>query len=67
MNVRVHRAVSDMEGKTGMAIMRAIVSGERNAQDPDKSVEAFKRNYWVILRLLATQPPSSRSVLPPRA
>jgi transposase len=33
MNVRVHRAVSDMEGKTGRAIMRAIVSGERNAQE----------------------------------
>jgi len=33
MNVRVHRAVSDMEGKTGMAIMRAIVAGERNAQE----------------------------------
>jgi transposase len=30
MNVRVHRAVSDMQGTTGMAIMRAIVAGERN-------------------------------------
>jgi transposase len=33
MNVRVHRAVSDMEGKTGMAITRAIVAGERDAQE----------------------------------
>jgi hypothetical protein len=33
MNVRVHRAVSDMEGKTGMAIMRAIMAGERDAQE----------------------------------
>ena len=32
MNVRVHRAVSDMEGKTGMAITRAIVAGERDAK-----------------------------------
>ena len=33
MNVRVHRAVSDIEGATGMAIIRAIVGGER---DPTK-------------------------------
>ncbi len=30
MNVRVHRAVSDLQGVTGMAIIRAIVAGERN-------------------------------------
>jgi hypothetical protein len=30
MNVQVHRAVSDISGKTGMRIVRAIVSGERN-------------------------------------
>jgi transposase len=30
MNVRVHRAVSDIDGTTGMAIMRAIVEGKRN-------------------------------------
>jgi transposase len=33
MNVRVHRAVSTIEGATGMAILRAIVRGER---DPHK-------------------------------
>jgi transposase len=32
MNVRVHRAVSDIDGVTGMAILRAIVDGERDAQ-----------------------------------
>src|SRR5215467_9423046 len=32
MNVRVHRAVSDIDGVTGMAILRAIVGGERDAQ-----------------------------------
>jgi transposase len=32
MNVRVHRAVSDIQGVTGMAIIRAIVGGERDAQ-----------------------------------
>lgn len=31
MNVQVHRAVSDLTGVTGMAIVRAIVSGERDA------------------------------------
>jgi transposase len=30
MNVRVHRAVADLDGMTGMAIMRAIVAGERD-------------------------------------
>ena len=32
MNVRVHRAVSDIDGVTGMAMLRAIVNGERDAQ-----------------------------------
>lgn len=32
MNVRVHRAVSDIDGVTGMAIIRAIVAGERDAR-----------------------------------
>jgi transposase len=33
MNVQVHRAVSDLAGETGMAIVRAIVAGER---DPNR-------------------------------
>jgi len=32
MNVRVHRAVSDIDGVTGMRIVRAIVGGERDAR-----------------------------------
>lgn len=32
MNVRVHRAVSDISGATGMAILRAIAEGERDAR-----------------------------------
>lgn len=36
MNVRVHRAVSTIEGATGMTIVRAIVKGER---DPKKLAE----------------------------
>jgi len=30
MNVQVHHAVSDLAGTTGMAIVRAIVAGERD-------------------------------------
>jgi transposase len=33
MNVRVHRAVSDIDGVTGMAILRAIVAGQRDARE----------------------------------
>ena len=36
MNVLVHRAVSDISGKTGLSIIRAIVNGER---DPKKLAE----------------------------
>jgi transposase len=32
MNVQLHRVVSDITGVTGMAIIRAIVSGERDPQ-----------------------------------
>lgn len=32
MNVRVHRAVSDLEGAPGMAILRSIAEGERDAR-----------------------------------
>ena len=32
MNVCVHHAVSDITGATGMAIIRAIVEGERDPQ-----------------------------------
>jgi len=33
MNVRVHRAVSDMQGSTGMSIIRAIVDGKRKPEE----------------------------------
>jgi transposase len=32
MNVRVHQAVADVQGTTGMQILRAIVGGERDPQ-----------------------------------
>lgn len=32
MNIRLHHAVSDITGATGMAILRAIVGGERNPE-----------------------------------
>jgi hypothetical protein len=37
MNVQVHRALADITGVTGMAIVRDIVKGERN---PMESVPA---------------------------
>jgi transposase len=40
MNIRVHHAVSDIDGKTGIAIINAIIKGER---DPAKL--ASLRNY----------------------
>jgi transposase len=33
MNVRLHRAVADVDGVTGMAILRAIAGGERDARE----------------------------------
>src|SRR5713226_4332802 len=53
MNVQVHRAVSDLTGTTGMAIVRAIVAGERDparlAVNRDrrcrKSVEEIARYF----------------------
>jgi transposase len=32
MNVQLHRAVTDITGETGLAILQAIVNGERNAE-----------------------------------
>jgi transposase len=57
MNVRVHRAVSDIDGVTGMAILRAIVDGERDAKklaelrDPrcrksEKEIAEQLRGHW---------------------
>jgi len=40
MNVRLHRAVVDVDGVTGMAILRAIVAGER---DPRKLAQLRDR------------------------
>jgi transposase len=53
MNVRVHQAVSDLSGTTGMAIVRAIVAGER---DPQKLAgfrdPRFRKSQEEIVRLL---------------
>jgi len=40
MNVQLHKVVSDITGTTGMAIIRAIVAGERNPQ-----ILAAKRHH----------------------
>ena len=44
MNVRVHRAVSDVDGVTGMAIPRAIARGERDARQLAKLRDRRCRN-----------------------
>ena len=44
MNVRVHRAVSDLDGVTGMAILRAIAEGERDARELAKLRDRRCRN-----------------------
>lgn len=57
MNVRVHHAVSDTQGVTGMAILRTIVAGERDPaqlaklRDPscrhsEKEIAEFLTGHW---------------------
>lgn len=57
MNVRVHHAVSDIQGVTGMAILRAIVAGERDPRklaqlrDPacrrsEEEIAEFLTGHW---------------------
>jgi len=54
MNVQLHKALSDITGVTGMAIIRAIVAGERNpavlAKMRDKAV---KKSEDEIVRALS--------------
>jgi hypothetical protein len=61
MNVRVHRAVSDLDGVTGMAIMRAIVAGER---DPRKLAQLrdLRFRHWGGLAGREAAPERRRSV-----
>ena len=53
MNIKVHHAVTDLTGKTGMAIIRAIVVGER---DPSKLArlrdKRCKKSYEEIVEYL---------------
>jgi transposase len=57
MNVQVHRAVTDITGTTGMAIVRAIVAGERDpaqlaalrhyrCQKSVKQIAQYLRGTW---------------------
>ena len=45
MNVRLHRAVSDIDGDTGMAILRAIAKGERDARQSPTTSGKFCDNW----------------------
>ncbi|RUT08776.1 hypothetical protein DSM106972_008290 [Dulcicalothrix desertica PCC 7102] len=42
MNIQLHRVISDITGTTGMAIINAIVSGER---DPKKLALTKRRTH----------------------
>jgi len=57
MNVRVHHAVKDLQGVTGMRIIRAIVGGERdplvlaglrepNCSHSEQKIAEFLRGHW---------------------
>lgn len=57
MNIQVHRAVSEINGKTGLAIVRAIVGGQRDAmvlaelrdqrcKKPVTEIAAYLRGNW---------------------
>ncbi len=52
MNVRVHRAVADLQGTTGMAIVQAIVDGER---DPRKLAKLRDRRCHKSEEAIAEQ------------
>ena len=47
MNLQLHHVISDITGKTGMSILRAIIDGERNPQVlagfRDKRIKANKQ------------------------
>jgi transposase len=49
MNVRVHRAVSDLSGVTGLAIVRAIVDGERDPMELAKLRDPRCRNSEAVI------------------
>jgi len=55
MNVRVHRAVTDIDGATGMAIIRAIVKGQRDpaqlAQLRGRALEEQRGRYYQTSQL----------------
>jgi hypothetical protein len=50
MNVRVHRAVSNIDGVTGMAILRAIAGGERVPNSAIRVNSGVVAPKWAISR-----------------
>ena len=66
MNVRVHRAVSDLDGVTGMAILRAIAQGERDphrlaalrhrrCEKTEAEIAAQLTGHWRVDHLFSLQ------------
>ena len=48
MNVCVHQAVSDIDGTTGMAIVRAIIAGERDprCRQSEQQIAGHLTGHW---------------------
>ncbi len=54
MNVRVHRAVADVDGVTGMAILRAIVAGDAiHGNWPNSAIRAVQKSEEAIAKELS--------------
>jgi len=53
MNIKIHTVIADITGKTGIAILKAIIGGERNAQNFLPLVDnRIKANPETILKSL---------------
>ena len=62
MNLQLHHVISDITGQTGLAIVDAILGGERNPQVLAKlRHERIKASEEVIAKSLETTDPSTYS------
>jgi transposase len=53
MNIKLHTVISDLTGKTGIAIVEAIIAGERNAANFLSLIDGrIKADHQVILKSL---------------
>lgn len=53
MNIKLHTVINDLTGKTGMAIVEAIIAGERNAKNFVPLIDArIKADHGMIVKSL---------------